>query len=56
MLPDVRIVVAPDSITGSLPAADAADAIARGALRAVPGGEVLTRPMADGGEGTVAAP
>ncbi len=55
MLPGVRIVVAPDSFKGSLPAADAADAIARGAVRAVPGAEVLTRPVADGGEGTVAA-
>ncbi len=55
MLPVVRIVVAPDSFKGSLPAADAADAIARGAVRAVPGAEVLTRPVADGGEGTVAA-
>ncbi len=55
MLPGVRIVVAPDSFKGSLTAAEAADAIARGALRAVPGAEVLTRPVADGGEGTVAA-
>jgi glycerate kinase len=55
MLPGVRIVVAPDSFKGTLTAADAADAIARGVLRAAPGAEVLTRPVADGGEGTVAA-
>jgi glycerate 2-kinase len=51
----VRIVVAPDSFKGSLTAAEAADAVARGLARAVPGAEVLTRPVADGGEGTVAA-
>jgi glycerate kinase len=55
MLPGVRIVVAPDSLKGSLTAAEAADAVARGVRRAVPGAEVLARPMADGGEGTVAA-
>ncbi|WP_204264127.1 glycerate kinase [Geodermatophilus normandii] len=55
MLPVVRIVVAPDSFKGTLTAAEAADAVARGLLRVHPDAEVLTRPMADGGEGTVAA-
>jgi glycerate 2-kinase len=55
MLPGVRIVVAPDSFKGTLTAAEAADAVARGLLRGHPDAEVLTRPMADGGEGTVAA-
>lgn len=55
MLPGVRIVVATDSFKGTLTAAEASDAVARGLLRARPDAEVLTRPVADGGEGTVAA-
>ncbi|GAB3318593.1 glycerate kinase [Geodermatophilus aquaeductus] len=55
MLPVVRIVVATDSFKGTLTAAEASDAVARGLLRARPDAEVLTRPVADGGEGTVAA-
>jgi glycerate kinase len=55
MLPGVRIVVATDSFKGTLTAAEASDAVARGLLRVRPDAEVLTRPVADGGEGTVAA-
>jgi len=55
MLPPVRIVVAPDSFKGSLSAEAAAVAIAVGITRALPGADVLLRPVADGGEGTVAA-
>ncbi|GAB3193766.1 glycerate kinase [Geodermatophilus arenarius] len=55
MLPGVRIVVAPDSFKGTLTAAEAADAVARGLARVHPDAEVLARPVADGGEGTVAA-
>ncbi|MBN1092217.1 glycerate kinase [Blastococcus sp. TML/M2B] len=51
----MRIVVAPDSFKGSLSADRAADAIAAGVARAVPGAELALRPVADGGEGTVAA-
>jgi len=51
----VRIVVAPDSFKGSLDAASAAAAMAAGVARAVPGASVVTCPIADGGEGTVAA-
>jgi glycerate kinase len=51
----VRIVVAPDSFKGSLSAEDAAVAIAEGIGRVLPDAEVLLRPIADGGEGTVAA-
>ncbi|WP_460548608.1 glycerate kinase [Geodermatophilus aquaeductus] len=51
----MRIVVATDSFKGTLTAAEASDAVARGLLRARPDAEVLTRPVADGGEGTVAA-
>jgi glycerate kinase len=55
MLLGVRIVIAPDSFKGSLPADRAADAIAAGVARALPAAEVVVRPVADGGEGTVAA-
>ncbi|MEO8849906.1 MAG: glycerate kinase [Casimicrobiaceae bacterium] len=49
------IVVAVDSFKGSLGAADACAAIARGIERALPSADVRTRPMADGGEGTLDA-
>ena len=55
MLLVVRIVVAPDSFKGSLSADGAAAAIAEGLARALPGAEAVLRPVADGGEGTVAA-
>jgi glycerate kinase len=55
MLPVVRIVIAPDSFKGSLDADRAAEAIAAGVARVLPDAEVLLRPVADGGEGTVAA-
>ena len=55
MLPPVRIVVAPDSFKGSLSAEDAAVAIAEGITRVLPDVELILRPIADGGEGTVAA-
>jgi glycerate kinase len=55
MLTCVRIVVAPDSFKGSLSAEEAAVAIAEGIARALPDAELLLRPIADGGEGTVAA-
>ncbi|MBS0321814.1 MAG: glycerate kinase [Proteobacteria bacterium] len=49
------IVVAPDSFKGSLAAADVAAAMARGIRRSQPDADVRARPMADGGEGTLAA-
>lgn len=55
MLLVVRIVVAPDSFKGSLSADRAAAAMGDGVVRAVPGADVVLRPVADGGEGTVAA-
>lgn len=55
MLPVVRIVVAPDSFKGSMSAERAAAAIAEGVARARPEAEAVLRPVADGGEGTVAA-
>jgi glycerate 2-kinase len=45
----------PDSFKGSLTADEAAAAIAGGVGRVLPDAEVLLRPVADGGEGTVAA-
>jgi len=50
-----RIGVAPDSFKECLSAAAVADAIERGLRKAVPDCEVVKVPMADGGEGTVAA-
>ena len=55
MLLGVRIVIAPDSFKGSLAADRAAEAIARGVARALPEVETVLLPVADGGEGTVAA-
>jgi glycerate kinase len=50
-----RLIVAPDKFKGSLGAADAAAAIARGLRTGWRGTEPLCIPMADGGEGTVDA-
>jgi glycerate 2-kinase len=51
----MRIVCAPDSFKGSMSALVAAQAMRDGVQRAVPGAECVLVPMADGGEGTVAA-
>jgi len=51
----MRIVVAPDKFKGSLSAVEAAEAIGRGVTRARPDAEIVLLPVADGGEGTVAA-
>jgi glycerate kinase len=51
----VRVVIAPDSFKGSLAADRAAAAIATGVARALPAATLVLRPVADGGEGTVAA-
>ncbi|UNK71402.1 glycerate kinase [Microbacterium sp. H1-D42] len=50
-----RVVIAPDSFKGSITAADAAHALAAGWRDVEPAAEIVLRPMADGGEGTVAA-
>ena len=47
-----RVVCAPDKLRGALDAFEAADTLAEGVRRA--GGEALTCPLADGGEGTLA--
>lgn len=51
----MRIVCAPDSFKGSMSALVAAQAMRDGVHRAVPSAECVLVPMADGGEGTVAA-
>lgn len=50
----MRIVIAPDKFKGSLTAAEAARAMARGAASACPEAELRLAPMADGGDGTLA--
>jgi glycerate 2-kinase len=49
------VVVAPDSFKGSLTAPEAAAAMERGVRAAWPDARVIQVPIADGGEGTVAA-
>lgn len=50
-----RVVFAPDSFKGTIAAADAARVLADAWLSAHPSADAVLRPMADGGEGTVAA-
>jgi glycerate kinase len=50
-----RVLVVPDKFKGSVTAAEAADALAAGLLRAMPDLEVVRLPVADGGDGTLAA-
>jgi glycerate kinase len=51
----MRVVVAPDKFKGSLPAAAVAAHLAAGLRAARPSLEVVEIPVADGGEGTLAA-
>ncbi len=51
----MKIVIATDSFKGTLTAAEACSAIARGILKVFPRTAVVTVPMADGGEGTAEA-
>lgn len=48
-----KILVAPDSYKGSLTALEACEAISTGIKRVLPDAEIVSLPMADGGEGTV---
>ncbi|WP_447648181.1 glycerate kinase [Microbacterium forte] len=50
-----RVVLAPDSFKGTITAADAAASLAEGWSSVEPTATFVHRPMADGGEGTVAA-
>jgi glycerate 2-kinase len=51
----MRVVVAPDKFKGSLPACDVAAALAAGLRAGNRGLDVLEVPVADGGDGTLAA-
>src|SRR5438128_9548881 len=51
----MRILIAPQSLKGSLTAAEAGQAIAQGVRAAYPQAEIEIVPVADGGEGTVQA-
>jgi glycerate kinase len=55
MAASLRILVAPDSFGGALDSVAVARAISAGWLRARPEDTVVQAPMADGGEGTLAA-
>lgn len=50
-----RIVLAPDSFKGTATATEAADALARGWRSVAPDDDLVAKPMADGGEGTLDA-
>jgi glycerate 2-kinase len=50
-----RVVLAPDKFKGSLTAAAVAEALAVGMLDVLPGLQTIMLPVADGGDGTVAA-
>ena len=51
----VKVVIAIDSLKGSLTSLEAGNAAAEGVRRANPEAEIVVRPLADGGEGTVDA-
>lgn len=51
----IKVVIAIDSLKGSLSSVEAGNCIRVGILRAIPDADVLVSPMADGGEGTVEA-
>ena len=52
---NMKVVVAIDSFKGSLSSMEAGQAIAEGVKRVYQSAEVVVRPLADGGEGTVEA-
>lgn len=49
------VLIAPDKFKGSLTAAEVADALAEGILSARPDAQIRRLPLADGGDGSVAA-
>jgi glycerate kinase len=49
----MRVVVAPDSLKGTIGAGEAAAALAEGWRRERPGDDLVCLPLADGGEGTL---
>lgn len=52
---NMKIVIAIDSMKGSLTSIEAGEAAAAGIRRVHPQAEIIVRPLADGGEGTVEA-
>ena len=51
----MKVVIAIDSLKGSLSSVDAGNAIKEGVLEVCPDAEVVVKPLADGGEGTTEA-
>lgn len=51
----MKVVIAIDSLKGSLSSLEAGSAIRTGLLRAIPEAEAVVKPVADGGEGTTQA-
>jgi glycerate kinase len=51
----LKVVIAIDSLKGSLSSLEAGDAIRAGVRKADPKAQIIVRPLADGGEGTVEA-
>lgn len=51
----MKVVIAIDSLKGSLSSLEAGNAIKNGILKVIPDADVYVRPLADGGEGTVEA-
>lgn len=51
----MKVVCAIDSMKGSLSSIECGNAAAEGIKRVYPDAEVIVRPLADGGEGTVDA-
>ena len=51
----MKVIVAIDSLKGSISSLEAGEAIKSGVLKAISKAEVVVRPLADGGEGTVEA-
>jgi len=51
----MKIVIAPDSFKGSLTSVQAAESITKGISAVMPHAEIISKPMADGGEGTMEA-
>ena len=49
----MKVVIAIDSFKGSLTSAEAAEAVREGILAARPDANIVIKPVADGGEGTV---
>ena len=51
----MKVAIAIDSFKGSMTSAEAGNAVAEGIRRVYPTADIAVRPVADGGEGTVAA-